>query len=100
MVNMVMTDDDPFNRPAGKRAIQQGIPMRNSGRVMNAAVQDDPAILTIQHIEIDMVEPKGQIEPEPVEVISQLPHGSFFGGRDFRRKHGQIPVRAIKKIQA
>ena len=80
VVDMLVADDDPLHRPAGQRPLEEGLPVFLRVLVVYAAIEDDPAVLAFQGVDVDVVEPKRKIEPHPVQVVGDLRHAAFLGG--------------------
>ena len=72
MVRMKVGGQDPLDRSSRQKATQKILPDLLGRTVAQAGIDQRPAIAVVDHPQIDMVQGKRELQPQPEDVVHHL----------------------------
>ena len=83
MIGMAMAGDDAGQRPAFQQAAEQAFPDGARRGVVDAGVEQREAGAVLDQIDIDVIQPERQRQPQPQHALGDFQ--GFAGGGGFRK---------------
>ena len=90
VIRVEMRDNDARDRPASERTRDQRLPGRTSVVVVEASVDDGPAVTIVDEVDVDVVQPEGKRDTGPENTGHDLSRSTDVRGRGKRIVKGRL----------